>query len=83
MLSMRIMLSPPEMEHATEVAVTDVMLIQFPQFEIMLYLSVEQPESTEVQLNTSCSELVPTNWTIAGGGSGSNFIEYFIVAYDQ
>jgi hypothetical protein len=71
------MLSATEMEYATEVSVTAVMLIQFPQLEIMLYLSIEQPESTEVQLNTSCSELVPTNWTIVGGGSGSILNEDF------
>ena len=59
------------MEHVTEVAVTAVVLAQVPQVDTMLYCSVEQSESTEVQLNTSCSELIPTNWTIVGGGGGT------------
>ena len=59
------------MEHATEVAVTAVVLTQLPQFDVILYWNVEQSESTDVQLNTSCSELVPTNRTIVGGGRGS------------
>lgn len=58
-------------EQATEVAMTAVVLTQLPQLDVMLYWSVEQSESTEVQLNTSCSELIPTNWTIVGGGRGS------------
>ena len=63
--------STEPMEQATEVVETVVILAQLPQLDVMLYCSEEQSESTEVQLNTNCLELVPTNWTIVGGGRGS------------
>ena len=45
---------------------------QVPQLlDTTLYWSVEQLESTVVQLKTSCLGLTPTNWILVGGGGGS------------
>ena len=62
------------MEQVTELVVLFIAMIlsaHIPQLEAILYWSVEQLESTAVQLTTSCSELMPTNWTLVGGGGGS------------
>ena len=66
------------MEQATELAALSIISAQVPQLETILYLSVEQLESTAVQLKTSCSELMPINWTLVGGGGGSIWTKYYL-----
>ena len=59
------------MEQLTELVELAITSAQVPQLEVILYWSVEQLELTAVQLKTNRSELMPTNWTLVGGGGGS------------
>lgn len=59
------------MEQIIELVAVSIVSRQVPQLEVILYWSVEQLESTVVQLKTNCSEPTPTNWILVGGGGGS------------
>lgn len=59
-------------EQVTEMTVFSITSRQVPQLDSTLYWSVEQLESTVVQLKISCSGLIPTNWMLVGGGGVSD-----------
>ena len=63
-------------EQDTEVTVFLITSRHVPQLDTTLYWSVEQLESTKIQLKISCSGLTSTNWMLVGGGGGSDLRYY-------
>ena len=68
-------------EQVTESTVFSTISGQVPQLVTTLYLSVEQLESTVVQLKTSCLGLTPTNWMLERGGGGSKDKSHNNISY--
>ena len=68
------MTADKSIKQVTELTVFSILTSrQVPQLKSVLYWSVEQLDSTEVQLKISCSELTTIKWISIGGGRGSDW----------